>query len=286
MRTRLNVPKPMREFAQARAPSGEISASRGRGLSAQFTWASGKTHTAAALILEHLLPLAREGLGSQGVDSADVDLYLGTLEERVRSGQTGAQWALKSLAALDRKGTRDMRMRSLTEEMFRRQQTGEPVHRWPLVEGDRADDWPESYRTVGQFMSTDLFTVGPDDLVDLAASVMDWQHVRHVPVEDEEGRLVGLLSHRDLLRLLSRRGAGAAREESVTVREIMKPNPVTVGPQTPTLEAIDLMRARGVGCLPVVERGQLVGIVTAHDFLAASARLFEERLRESSNASD
>jgi CBS domain-containing protein len=115
---------------------------------------------------------------------------------------------------------------------------------------------------------------------------MDWQHVRHVPVEDEEGRLVGMLSHRDLLRLLSRRGAGAAREESVTVREIMKPNPVTVGPQTPTLEAIDLMRTRGVGCLPVVERGQLVGIVTAHDFLAVSARLFEERLRESPNASD
>src|ERR1044071_1599178 len=168
--------------------------------------------------------------------------------------------------------------------MFRRQQSGEPVHRWPLVEGSRADDWHESYRTVGQFMSTDLFTVGPEDLVDLAASVMDWQHVRHVPVEDEEGHLVGLLSHRDLLKLFSRRGAGAACDTAVTVREIMKPNPVTVGPQTPTLEAIGLMRARGVGCLPVVERGQLVGIVTAHDFLAASARLFEERLRETSDA--
>jgi len=65
----------------------------------------------------------------------------------------------------------------------------------------------------------------------------------------------------------------------VAVRDIMKADPVTVSPETPTLEAVGLMRARGVGCLPVVENGALVGIVTAHDFLAASARLFEERLR-------
>ena len=53
-------------------------------------------------------------------------------------------------------------------------------------------------------MSTDLFTVRADDLLDLAASVMDWRHVRHVPVEDEQGRLVGLITHRALLHLLSK----------------------------------------------------------------------------------
>ncbi|HEX6622259.1 MAG TPA: CBS domain-containing protein, partial [Pyrinomonadaceae bacterium] len=135
-----------------------------------------------------------------------------------------------------------------------------------------------SYRTVGQFMSTDLFTVRPDDLVDLAASVMDWRHIRHVPVEDEAGRLVGLVTHRDILRLLVR-GLQPARDgASVLVREIMKAAPVSVGPATPTLEAVELMRTHGVGCLPVVEDGALVGIVTAKDFLDASARLFAERL--------
>ena len=44
-------------------------------------------------------------------------------------------------------------------------------------------------------------TVHPEDLVDLAASVMEWEHIRHVPVEDTDGRLVGLVSHRALLRL-------------------------------------------------------------------------------------
>ena len=58
----------------------------------------------------------------------------------------------------------------------------------------------------------------------------------------------------------------------------MKTNPLTVTPQTPTLEAIKLMRENKVGCLPVVEADRLVGIVTAYDFLIASASLFEKYL--------
>lgn len=247
------------------------------GLAAQFIWLDGQNHAASQLILGQLLPLARRGLAAQGVDAADIERYLGTIEERVRAGQTGAQWTLKSLAALGEEGTRDMRQRALVEAMMERQRTKEPVHRWPLIEGPTQEDWAESYRTVGQFMATDLFTVGPDDLVDLAASVMDWRHIRHVPVEDSAGRLVGLITHRDVLRLLAR--GGAQGTEPVAVRQLMKTDPVTVTPQTPTLEAMALMRERRVGCLPVVENGALVGIVTAYDFLNASACLFEERLR-------
>ncbi len=248
------------------------------GLRAQFMWVDGKSQPAGTLILEHLLPLARTGLRAAHVDAADIDLYLGTIEERVRSGQTGAQWTLDSLATLGQDGTRDMRHRALAAAMHERQQTDKPVHQWPLIERAAAGEWAQSYRTVGQFMSTDLFTVRPDDLVDLAASVMDWRHIRHVPVEDDAGRLVGLVSHRDLLRLLARGRAGNASEQ-VVVRQIMKPDPVTVTPDTPTLDAIALMRERRVGCLPVVEQGALVGILTAHDFLAASASLFEQQLQ-------
>jgi CBS domain-containing protein/gamma-glutamyl:cysteine ligase YbdK (ATP-grasp superfamily) len=245
------------------------------GLHAQLTWVDGHSHTSQSLILEHLLPLARAGLKAQKIDAADIDLYLGTLEERVRTGQTGAQWALSSLASMGQKGTRDMRHRALASAMHERQWTGEPVHRWPLIEQSEPEDWSVSYQTVGQFMSTDLFTMRPDDLVDLAASLMDWRHIRHVPVEDEDGQLVGLISHRTLLRLLARGTNGDGR---VAARQIMKAAPVTVSPTTPTLEAIELMRTRRVGCLPVVVDGALVGIVTATDFLNASAKLFEERL--------
>ena len=66
------------------------------GLNAQFKWVDGKTHSASTLILDHLLPLAHQGLKEAGVDPADIDRYLGVIEERVRSGQTGAQWTMKS----------------------------------------------------------------------------------------------------------------------------------------------------------------------------------------------
>ena len=90
-------------------------------------------------------------------------------------------------------------------------------------------------------MATDLFTLRPDDLVDLAASVMDWRHIRHVPVEDERGHLVGLVTHRALLRLLSR-GTPSPNCGPLTVREIMKTDPISVSSTTSTLEALELMR--------------------------------------------
>jgi CBS domain-containing protein/gamma-glutamyl:cysteine ligase YbdK (ATP-grasp superfamily) len=245
------------------------------GLNAQFTWIDGLTHSASALMLDHLLPLARAGLKEHEIAAEDIDHYLGVIEERVKSGRTGAQWVTKSLAAMQGSGTRNEHQRLLAATMLTRQKIGEPVHRWPLIEESDSDDWSRSYQTIGQFMSTDLFTVRPDDLIDLAASMMDWRHIRHVPVEDDEGNLVGLVTHRGLLRHLIKRGG---INEPVAVRDIMKPTPVTVQPTTPTLEAMRLMQSRRVGCLPVVEEGRLIGIVTSYDFLEATARLFKKYL--------
>ena len=247
------------------------------GLDSQFNWIDDRSYPASTLILDHLLPLARQGLQSAGIDSSEIDKYLGLIDERVQSRRTGAQWILRSLAATEHLGPKDMRYRSLTSTMLQQQKEGKPVHTWPISEGTESGDWSQSYQTVGQFMATDLFTLRPDDLVDLAASVMDWRHIRHVPVEDQEGRLVGLVTHRALLRLLSRR-TRAESANPLTVREIMKADPVTVCSTTPTLEAMELMRSNRVGCLPVVDDGQLVGIVTSYDFLDASARLFKEQL--------
>lgn len=255
------------------------------GLNAQLRWLDGKSFSATFLILNELLPLARAGLKQSKVDSSDIDKYLGVLEERVRSGQTGAQWMLNSLTALNASEPIDMRTRTLTSAILARQKEGKPVHEWKLAEAGELDDWSQSYQTVGQFMSTDLFTLRPDDLVDLAASLMEWRHIRHVPVEDENGRLVGLVTHRGLLRLLSR-GSTAPDATSMTVREIMKPNPTSVTSTTPTLEAIEIMRSSGIGCLPVVDDNQLVGIVTSYDFLTATASLFKQHLTASARPAD
>lgn len=193
---------------------------------------------------------------------------------------------LKSLAALNNiHESNDVSTRTLTSNILARQKEGKPVHDWKLAEADELMNWSQSYQTVGQFMATDLFTLRPDDLIDLAASLMDWRHIRHVPVEDEDGRLVGLVTHRGLLRLLSR-GSNAPSGNSLTVREIMKQNPTSVTSTTPTLEAIEIMRRSGFGCLPVVDDNQLVGIVTSYDFLTATASLFKQHLAASARPSD
>ena len=246
------------------------------GLDAQFSWLDGQTYSACSLILDNLLPLARQGLRNSNVASEDIDKYLGIIEERAHSRQTGAGWIMKSLAGMESSTSKDARQRNLTSAMLASQKKGQPIHRWPMIEKAETEEWEHSYRTVGQFMSTDLFTVKPDDLVDLAASVMDWRHIRHVPVEDEEGRLVGLITHRGLLRLMIKRANSDQKPN--TVQEIMVSNPVTVSPSTSSLEAMEIMRSHRVGCLPVVEGDQLVGIVTSYDFLEATAKIFRQHL--------
>jgi CBS domain-containing protein/gamma-glutamylcysteine synthetase len=246
-------------------------------LKAQLTWVDGRDYSASTLILDRLLPAAREGLKQAGVDAEDRDRYLDVIEERVERDQTGAQWSLRSLAAMDGRGARETRHRVLTEAMLEQQQSGEPVSRWALARSRGAGDWIRGFQTVAQLMSTDLFTAHPDDLVDLAASLMEWRHIRHVPVEDDEGRLVGLISHRDLLRLLAQ-GLLSRSAKEVTVKEIMIRDLMTVAPGTSALEAMAIMRRRKVGCLPVVENDRLVGIVTAYDFLSLAAEIIEEQL--------
>jgi CBS domain-containing protein len=246
------------------------------GIRAQMNWFNDTHLPAKQLILEQLLPLAREGLQEAGIDKDDIDRYLGVLHDRVTMRRTGARWALESLEKMEDSGTLDQRLRCLVHSMVEQQSTGQPISEWVLAEYCVEQDWRESYRNVGQFMSTDLFTVRPDDIVDFAATLMDWRHIRHVPVEDDSGKLVGLVSHRALLRLVATGRIG--KDHKVTVDEIMNRKPVTVHANTSTVEAIRLMREQKLACLPVTRNDKLVGIVTEHDLIVVASRLLETYL--------
>ena len=78
------------------------------------------------LILQQLLPMAREGLQSTGIDADDIDRYLGVLEDRVTMRRTGARWALESLHNMQDKGTLDQRLRCLVSSMVAQQTSGRP----------------------------------------------------------------------------------------------------------------------------------------------------------------
>ena len=248
------------------------------GIRAQMNW-FGDTHMPARkLILNELLPLAEAGLQKYGVLQQDIDKYLGVLRDRVETRRNGARWALESLNEMQGRGTEDQRLRCLVSSMVEQQTTGRPISEWVLAEFSEQQNWRESYMKISQFMVTDLFTVRPDDIVDFAAALMDWRHVRHVPVEGDDGELVGLLSHRALLRLVAEGRIGG--EQKVTVKEIMNSNPVTVTSDATTVEAIRLMREARVACLPVVDDGKLHGLITEHDLIVVSSHLLERYLEE------
>jgi CBS domain-containing protein len=246
------------------------------GLYSQMRGFDGKNWRVGRLILEELLPRARNGLELAGIDQNDRDRLLDVIEQRVTAEITGSKWMVDSLAAMDKAAKPNVRLRSLTAAMKTNQESGEPLHRWPLASIPVCSDWIDNYKHVEQFMITDLYTVRPEDVLDLAASLMHWRRVRHVPVEDDDGRLVGLVSHRDILELLAL--GRIEKTSALVVRDVMKKNLLTVGPETPTLEALKIMREKRIGCLPVVIGEKLVGIITAHDFLTVSAKLFEEKL--------
>ena len=222
------------------------------------------------------------------LDRAPVDAEVAAVVRDAVRAFEGLGCAVRAVdsgrAAMDaaRAGTRDERCRALVQSIIEQQWSGKPVHEWEPARLS-STDWTGSYRTVGQMMTRDLFTVHPEDVVDLVASMMHWKHVRHVPVEDNEGRLIGIVSHRTVLRLVADGllAHGSAKAEAVAVREIMKPDPIAIRPECSVLEAIATMRRHRVSCLPVTnEDGKLVGIVTERDFLAVAARLFEQHLRE------
>lgn len=246
------------------------------GIRAQQTWFNDQQLPAHQLILEQLLPLARRGLTSANIDPADIDRYLDVIEQRATLRRTGSRWMLESMEALQGKGSDDECLRSLTGSMIQQQATGAPVHSWELANFSQQQDWLESYRTVSQFMATDLFTVQPDDIIDFAASLMEWRHIRHIPVEDDTGQLLGLISHRSILHLIAK----GESSESVSVSDIMYQNPLTIDPDTTTLKAIQIMRENKLSCLPVTKDGKLLGMVTEHDLAVVAGRLLERYLGE------
>jgi CBS domain-containing protein/gamma-glutamylcysteine synthetase len=245
------------------------------GIDTTFSWFNDQKVPVTELILKELLPLAESGLKMQKVKGADISKYLGIIEERAKQHKTGARWTLRSFTALKEQVSNDEAIACVTAATIKHQQQNQPVHTWKEATLDDLSDWRPSNLKVEEFMVTDLFTVQKDDLIELVAEIMDWRRIRYMPVEDNKGELVGLVTSRILLRHFARRNQPTEVPPALCVKDIMIEKPRTVRPDTSITEAMKIMQDNKIGCLPVVKGKDLVGVITEMDFLRITARLLD-----------
>ena len=244
------------------------------GIDTKFTWFDDKKVTATDLLQQELIPLAREGLKRRNVDSADIDRYMGIIEERTKSHMSGSRWQLRAYTKLAKEVTRDEALCGLTASIIKNQKQNKPVHTWELPNAEDMPDYKPARLMVDEFMETDLFTVQKDDLIELVAELMDWRKIRYMPVEDSKGKLVGLITSRLLLRHYTHQNKLNGKSAS-TVKDIMIKAPITVGPNETIVQAMRTMRDKKIGCLPVIQDDELIGIITEMEFLRITGRLME-----------
>lgn len=135
----------------------------------------------------------------------------------------------------------------------------------------------ENAKQVRDLMTVDVATLGRNDKLVAADDVMRLGRIRHLPILDDDGRLVGIVSQRDLFHsgLIKALGYGSHAQQqalaTVAVKEAMTTDVVTTTPDTALRDAARAMLERKVGCLVVVEGERVVGIIAESDFVKLSA---------------
>jgi acetoin utilization protein AcuB len=138
--------------------------------------------------------------------------------------------------------------------------------------------------TVGEIMSGNPLTITSEHSLDSALDLLSKHGIRELPVV-ENGRLIGIVTDRDLRQVAPSYPLFRDEEEiryynrNVKVASAMTPDPFTVSPETPLVEAAKLLRTYRINSLPVVSRDRLVGIVSVTDFLGL---FIEQNGREAS----
>ena len=124
----------------------------------------------------------------------------------------------------------------------------------------------ESFPKISEYMDTSVPTLSPETQIMAAVDFLLRHQVTGAPVVDSNGRLVGIITETDLLKLLTEGDQGEPAAEA-TVAEFMTTNVITVPPAVDIYYVAGTFLANKFRRLPVVEDGKIVGAITRYDLL-------------------
>lgn len=241
------------------------------GLDVELSW-GGQRRNARSMILDEFLPMAADGLQSAGVDTSEIHKYLGIIEHRVVRRQTGARWQIDTFRSSNAQLEMVQRQTALAEAYWKKQQSDQVVADWevaPLAPSTRR----LTDERVDLLMSTDLITLGKDDALALAQEVMQWRDIAHLPIENQDGEVIGLICRKELERFQQELPENSDPLGNLaTCGEVMIKGPICIGPDASLEEARQVMLDQKIGCLPVTRGRKMVGLVTKRDILRLEAK--------------
>lgn len=229
------------------------------GKESQMHW-MGKVMPAADLIRKELLPIAYNGLRKAAVDEEDITRYLSIIELR-NNRITGSQWTVNTYRNFRQTLKRDDALKALTEVIGEQQLGDKPLHTWNVPVSPPSHYPKYNTKVAHEIMTTDVFTVGPQDHADLVRHIMQWKNIHHVPVVNASDGIVGLLSSKNLEDI------DTSIESATRVEDIMQTEVITALPEMNADEAARIMMEQKIGCLPIVYNDKLVGIITRNDIV-------------------
>lgn len=130
--------------------------------------------------------------------------------------------------------------------------------------------------TVDEFMTPDPYTLSERDTLDDARKVMTDRHIRHIPIIDDDRRLLGIVSQRDVLAASHPDASRGQGDGEIPLGDIMIRDVSSVSETDSVRQAAMFLQSHKYGCLPVVSDEQLIGIITDSDFIAIAINLLEQ----------
>ncbi len=235
-----------------------INAAR-TGINTYFNW-FGSGISAIKLAKRILIPMAREGLKKSDIDANDIDFYLNIIEKRVDNNLTGSKWQIRSNRKLRKKVSRDEANILLAYNMYKNQKDNKPIYQWKLAESTTSSNIKTSNKLY-KVMTTELFVVNEDDLVELLVKIMDWKNIHHLPVVNENNKITGIITktNLDVIDLKS------ISSSLIVAKDIMIKDVKIADSEMTIDEARKIMNTHKIGCLPIVENDELIGMFTKKD---------------------